>query len=633
MPSADMVQALRTAILQKWGSTGDWNQGGVDRALELARLFAENGITAEQLGQLSLKSGPTRQEASGGTYQDEHGNTADIMRDVPTQQLALGDKTFGFLGDVNRDNSLAKVGQQTELQNGGDIGTLLGWSSQGHGNMSYTVREGANGLEVVPVWGSSSDAEFYRNAAKIGGTVIGAGMGLEALGLGGSGLTGVDAAMADLSAAGGLNPYALSGVEGLNGLDAAAVGSGAGATNVAGGAGLGSVAPAAAGTAAGAAAAGTGAGTAGTVAGTVAAGAAGATALDTALKVGTLGLGVVGTANAIKQANDLGDIADKQTDLATQQYADQKELLNLWGPKIADLIQMQIDAGKLSMDRSNAMWDDYNAVWKPIEHQYASRVAGFDTPERRAQAAREASGQVASEYDIARTEQERKLIASGVDPSTIATLGAASRAWEAKDRAGASNQARSNIEMQGLNLLSGASNFSRGLPSTANATAATAGNQTSGAQNSIAGLSNLTSAPANASANLLGNAANTTINAANMTNGLIGDLFGAGLKAYGMGLFGSSKKSKHVGKKVDGRKAAEAVEKTPSSNWRYRDGQGDGNTKQRMGPMAEDMAKHAPQVSDGKMMDPIAMLGLHHAAIGGHEKRMKRLERKMSKGA
>lgn len=75
--------------------------------------------------------------------------------------------------------------------------------------------------------------------------------------------------------------------------------------------------------------------------------------------------------------------------------------------------------------------------------------------------------------------------------------------------------------------------------------------------------------------------------------------------------------------------ASEAVEHSPSMRWSYNPGLGDGNTKRRIGPTAESLAAVAPEVSDGDEVDGIAMLGLHHAAIGGHGKRLKRIEKKL----
>lgn len=98
-------------------------------------------------------------------------------------------------------------------------------------------------------------------------------------------------------------------------------------------------------------------------------------------------------------------------------------------------------------------------------------------------------------------------------------------------------------------------------------------------------------------------------------NAIIGDKRQAGATAYGM--YTSSEKTKMVGAKVDGLAAARAVEKSPGKKWAYKTGEGDGSTKPRIGPMAEDLKREAPQVSDGKKVDGIAQLGLHHAAIGG----------------
>ena len=109
-------------------------------------------------------------------------------------------------------------------------------------------------------------------------------------------------------------------------------------------------------------------------------------------------------------------------------------------------------------------------------------------------------------------------------------------------------------------------------------------------------------------------------------NGMISDLLTTGATVYGMS---SSKKVKDRGGKVDGLAAVKAVEKSPAEHWRYKPGQGDGSTQQRMGPMAEDLKKAAPQVSDGKKVDMIALVGLQHAAIGGLSKRLAGIEKKL----
>ena len=188
---------------------------------------------------------------------------------------------------------------------------------------------------------------------------------------------------------------------------------------------------------------------------------------------------------------------------------------------------------------------------------------------------------------------------------------------------------------------------------------------------------------ANSAAGQLGLANyNAQMQANQANNGFLGDLIGAGGKLLGMtttssgsglgalaGLFGSSEKLKNMGPKVNGNDAEEAVEKTngdspaeeraegkrghnakeeaaerragdnpaeeaieasPSKQWAYKPGLGDGDTRTRMGPTAESLRDATGGVvSDGTKVDSIAMLGLHHAAIGNQSKRLKRIEQRL----
>jgi hypothetical protein len=111
----------------------------------------------------------------------------------------------------------------------------------------------------------------------------------------------------------------------------------------------------------------------------------------------------------------------------------------------------------------------------------------------------------------------------------------------------------------------------------------------------------------------------------NANVGLVKDGIGAAGSIAGM--FFSSKKMKNMGEKVSGHEASEAVEMSPSSEWSYKTGEGDGSTKPRMGPTAEGLQAVAPEVSDGRTVDGISMLGLHHAAIGDQSKRLRRVEK------
>lgn len=109
----------------------------------------------------------------------------------------------------------------------------------------------------------------------------------------------------------------------------------------------------------------------------------------------------------------------------------------------------------LASQRGKDLWADYTNIWKPAQQKFADTAMNYDTAGRREQAAQQASGLVATEYDQKRSAATRDMQMAGVDPSTISALGAASQAWEAKDRAGAQNAARDNVEKTGLNLLKG----------------------------------------------------------------------------------------------------------------------------------------------------------------------------------
>lgn len=195
----------------------------------------------------------------------------------------------------------------------------------------------------------------------------------------------------------------------------------------------------------------------------------------------------------------------------------------------ADGLSTDVDTSKLdqlvtrylaSMDKFNArsdeQWTNYMSTWRPIETKLADTALNYDTPARREQAANEAMGGVASQFDLARTTGLRDLQSAGVDPSTIAALGTASLLEEAKAKAGAANTARSEVESKGLALIDNAARFGQ----TAANSSLQLGNLATG-QGANAGTASVQSSN-------LGLASNRE------RNELFGDLLGAGLKAVGM---------------------------------------------------------------------------------------------------
>lgn len=465
---------------------------------------------------------------------------------------------------------------------------------------------------------------------------------------GGTDLRGL-ANLAATAVGGAYASGAFSGAEaglggGLSGLDAAAIDMGAGATNV--GSQLA--------TTAGTTAAGTGAATLGSEAAidaAIANGGLSSTVADVGLNagLGTLSPEMLTAAGTIAAEGGIGTLA---TGAATTTAADALKTGNdvkngvdlvkagtgIVGAVVAgDALSDPVDTSKwdqlfdnmlseqnLASQRGRDLWADYTTTFKPAQQKFVDTAMNFDTAPRRESAAQDASGRVAASYDEQRMSAQREMERAGVDPSTIYALGVSSRLNQAKDEAAAENNARTDVEKTGLNLLKGVVDQ---------------GNQV---VNQSTQQSNIVTGTTQAASNLLTQQGNIQNQNTQNRNGMISQLLGTGAYLYGLNdkpetkttdpnasTFTSSKKSKDRGGKVDGLAAVKAVEKSPAEHWRYKVGSGDRNTKQRMGPMAEDLKKVAPAVSDGKKVDTISMLGMHHAAIGGLSAQLSRIEKKI----
>lgn len=346
------------------------------------------------------------------------------------------------------------------------------------------------------------------------------------------------------------------------------------------------------------------------------------------------------------------DIGRRQMDLAEKQYARQEELFAEYAPMLKTLIDKSIVAQDKATQQSDNAWASYTETWKPVEERLARQSLEYTSPARGEMEAARAAADTASAFDTARGESRRGLEMAGASPTRVASMEAASRLAEAKAVGGVQGAARREVESKGMAYLDNAARFGRNMPSTGIATAQLAGQQGAQAQGQFGGLQDAGAAGgryasplfqgavgANSSAgNLLLGDYQARANAANASNAIFGDVLGAGASLLGMstnaagaglGMFFSSKKLKTVGKRMDGGEAAKAIVASPSMSWSYKPGLGDGSTKARVGPMAEDLAAVAPDVSDGTRVDGISMLGLHHAAIGDNTTRLARIERRL----
>lgn len=341
--------------------------------------------------------------------------------------------------------------------------------------------------------------------------------------------------------------------------------------------------------------------------------------------------------NASAVANSA--VAGRAQDLADKQYADQMRIYEQYAPLYKQQAEASIAAQTKSTAQSDSAWGDYQATWKPVEQKLAAKSLAYSDPGRVEQEGQRAGSLAQTQVDRAQRETEMSLSQAGASPEKIAALMAAGRVSGAKTIGAAEYQGRSDAEAKGMAYLDNAAKFGRGMPSTGLETARLAGQQGSLAQGAAQNQQSSAAAAATSAAPLL----NTAINANNSAGRLFGGaadltfqgdmakynatMGGVGAGNYMAGKFPSSEKIKDVGSLADGGAASDAIERSPSKRWRYKPGEGDGDTAERVGPMAENLAAVAPQVSDGKTVDMISMQGLHHASLGDHNKRLKRLER------
>ena len=335
-------------------------------------------------------------------------------------------------------------------------------------------------------------------------------------------------------------------------------------------------------------------------------------------------------------------IAGRVQDLAEKTYSDQQALLAEYSPLLKSLIQSNVDAQNKSTELSDAQWKSYTDTWQPIEQELAKQSLSWATPGRAQQEADRAASTTATQVDRATADGARTLQAAGASPEKVAAMQAAAGLSGAKAIAGAASGAYRDTEKAGLAYLDNAARFGRNMTSTGIATAQLSGQQGQAATSGIYGLQSATATPAASSGSLFSSAVgantaaghlglanyNAQLQAQANNNAFTGDLLKAGLGTAGM--FFSSEELKDVGAEVDGKAASIMVEDSPAKEWAYRPGLGDGNTKRRMGPTAESLRDATDGVvSDGTQVDGIAMLGLHHAAIGNQSKRLKRIEKRL----
>lgn len=340
-------------------------------------------------------------------------------------------------------------------------------------------------------------------------------------------------------------------------------------------------------------------------------------------------------------ARENAALGREQLALAREQYADDKVRQAEFDPIFKKILQSSLEQQDLSAEQSAEQWKSYRDTWQPLEAKLAKQASEFDTPQRREAEAAAAAADVGIQYGQQERALERDLARSNTSLSSGKALAMKSgmALAQARDTASAQGNARRQVEQAGIALVDNASRFGRNMTSTGIETARLslgAGQSAGGAmgqQQSIinSGLAGAQgfyqgAVGANSSAgNLLLGAAQLKQQNNQFNAGFQQELLGAALgggAAYMSGgsagltsfLAASSKTLKDVEGDVDPDAALQAVKDTPVKAWRYKKGLGDGDTRLRIGPMAEDVAQ-TTGVGDGKTIDMITELGTLRAAV------------------
>jgi Chaperone of endosialidase len=320
--------------------------------------------------------------------------------------------------------------------------------------------------------------------------------------------------------------------------------------------------------------------------------------------------------------------------------------------KAAAINDKVANAQLASMEQNTAISKDYydyqTGTFRPMEKSIVADAENYDTQERRNEKAAQAVADVGIQSEVARKANVRQMQRMGVNPNSgkMLALGNQMALGEVMAKAGAANKAREAVETQGFARKMDAASLGRGLASnqaTSAGVALNAGN--SSTQNAAMTMQQANQAAATmgqgfsqatAANNSSGQLYATAAQAAGQDNGVMGAVgavaggwagSASGSKTISDWISDENKKT-NIKPKTD-QEALEAVEKTPVSEWTYKDGEGDGGT--HIGPMAQDVQKNMGDgvAPDGKRIDPITMNGVTMASVAALSRKVDKLSKQI----
>jgi hypothetical protein len=186
-------------------------------------------------------------------------------------------------------------------------------------------------------------------------------------------------------------------------------------------------------------------------------------------------------AAALQNAN----IAQQQLDLGKSQLAYNQQQAAWQQPLIQKIAQQDIATSDTNTARANDQWNQYKTMFQPVENQMVSDAMNFDSPAQQEKLAGQAAADVTKSYQGGLDSNQRNMERMGINPNSgrFAAINNETSLAQAKDTAGAMNNARQGAITQGMALRAGVANFGRNMPNTglaADSTALNAGNSAVG---------------------------------------------------------------------------------------------------------------------------------------------------------
>ena len=403
--------------------------------------------------------------------------------------------------------------------------------------------------------------------------------------------------------------------------------------------------------------------------------------------IAAAGIGAYGAISAADSNANAADnataaqsrIADGQTQLGRDQLGFNKQVYSDGADARSSALDLskRVGAAQLQgMQFATETAKDYDAynkgTFRPLEQKVVGEAQGYDTPERRLQAAAAAQGDVDQSFAATQAASERDLARDGIAPGSGKAMSLMQDAMvsQAAARAGAGTTAVRNVEQQGFSRSMDAASLGRNLPSNqavqehvgtlAGTAATTAGMQGINAQQSGVGNVNAGYAGANSAGNSAGNlfgsvaslnntaAAQTSSGfnqlgqavgslsknpaATNWMSGLFSSPAAMPSQVDDLGIGMSDKNIKTgTGKPASGKKALAQIAATPvEAGWKYDPAKGgpDDGGQPHTGPMAQTVRRTMGEsmAPGGTKIDLVNMNGKLMAGMQELTKRVKKLE-------